>query len=289
MSEEQLPDITREPQVADVIRRALEEDIGPGDVTTMALVPGNLTARAELVSREDVVVSGMDVARAVFYGVDTDLACGIRVPDGESAAAGSVLMEVEGCAAAILTAERTALNFAQRMTGIATLTAAFVRKVAPYGAAILDTRKTTPTLRMLEKYAVLCGGGQNHRTGLYDRVLIKDNHRHLWRRDEASRLDLAVEEARKHFAGGLVEVEVESEEELRSALRGKPDWILLDNMDPEALARCVAICGGACRLEASGGIDLDSVEAVARSGVDAISLGVLTHSARSADLSLEFA
>jgi nicotinate-nucleotide pyrophosphorylase (carboxylating) len=175
----------------------------------------------------------------------------------------------------------------QRMAGIATLTRRFVERAAPHGTVILDTRKTTPTLRVLEKYAVLCGGGENHRMGLYDRIMIKDNHRRLWQEGDAGRLDLAVAAARERFPGLAVEVEVESLAELDSALAGSPEWILLDNMTPALLAACVARCGGRARLEASGGITLANIEAVAASGVDAVSLGCLTHSAPAVDLSLE--
>jgi nicotinate-nucleotide pyrophosphorylase (carboxylating) len=195
-------------------------------------------------------------------------------------------MTVEGPVRGILTAERTALNFLQRMSGIATLTRRFVERAGP-SVAILDTRKTTPTLRVLEKYAVLCGGGQNHRFGLYDRCLIKDNHRRLWRKGGAARLDQAVREARRRFPDREVEVEVENEAELRSALKAGPEWVLLDNMTPAQMKRCVRICDGRVLIEASGGITLKNVAQVAATGVDAISLGCLTHSAPAADLSLE--
>ena len=196
-------------------------------------------------------------------------------------------MTIRGSARSILTAERTALNFLQRMSGIATLTSVFVDKARRHGVMILDTRKTTPTLRILEKYAVLCGGGRNHRFGLFDRFLIKDNHRRLWGHGQAARLGDAVHQARKRFPGLPVEVEVESEAELRSALDGKPEWILLDNMAPARLRCCVKICAGRSRLEASGGINLRNISRVAATGVDAVSLGCLTHSAPAADLSLE--
>jgi nicotinate-nucleotide pyrophosphorylase (carboxylating) len=187
----------------------------------------------------------------------------------------------------VLAGERTALNFLQRLSGIATLTRRFVDAVREQGTTILDTRKTTPGYRWLEKYAVRCGGGSNHRAGLYDRVLIKDNHRRFWNEHEAGRLDLAVRAARRRFPDVPVEIEVESPEELACALRGEPDWVLLDNMSPELLGECVRVCAGRARLEASGGITLANVRDVARTGVDAVSLGCLTHSAPAADLSLE--
>ena len=193
-------------------------------------------------------------------------------------------MRITGKARAILAGERTALNFLQRLTGIATLTARFVEQVKPHATRILDTRKTTPTWRTLEKYAVRCGGGTNHRMGLYDQVLIKDNHRRLW---GARDLAEAVHMARRRCPGVPVEVEVETEAELERALAARPDWILLDNMTLRRLRRCVRLCRGRCPLEASGGITLANVKAVAAAGVQAISLGCLTHSAPAADLSLE--
>jgi nicotinate-nucleotide pyrophosphorylase (carboxylating) len=215
--------------------------------------------------------------------------CRIEVPDGTGAAAGDALLSLSGPARGILVAERTALNLMQRLCGVATLTRRFVDAVKAYGTEILDTRKTTPGLRVLEKYAVRCGGGSNHRMGLYDRVLMKDNHRGLWRSGLGDDLDQAVQAARQAFPGIPVEIEVETEVELESALRASPEWVLLDNMGPDALARCVQLCGGRSRLEASGGITMENVAAVAQSGVDAISLGCLTHSAPAVDLSLELA
>jgi len=282
----QLPDISRSKAVRDLIRRALAEDVGTGDVTTLALVPRTTKARAIILARDHYVVSGTGVACAVFKAMDSRLRCRVMVEDGECAERDEVVMTVEGPVRGILTAERTALNFLQRMSGIATLTRRFVERAGP-SVAILDTRKTTPTLRVLEKYAVLCGGGQNHRFGLYDRCLIKDNHRRLWRKGGAARLDQAVREARRRFPDREVEVEVENEAELRSALKAGPEWVLLDNMTPAQMKRCVRICDGRVLIEASGGITLKNVAQVAATGVDAISLGCLTHSAPAADLSLE--
>ena len=258
-----------------------------GDATTQALVDPDAVVEAAILAKQACVVSGCDVAAAVFERVETGIACEILVRDAAPAGDGDRIMVLSGPARGILTGERTALNFMQRMTGIATLTSSFVAKAEPYGTTILDTRKTTPGLRVLEKYAVLCGGGENHRMGLYDRIMIKDNHRRLWRDGDPTRLDLAILEARRQNPGIEIEVEVESQTELVNALKGDPEWVLLDNMSPEDMARCVALCKGRCRTEASGGIDIASVEAAARSGVDAISLGCLTHSAPSIDLSLE--
>ena len=250
-------------------------------------MPENSVVTATILARESLIVAGADVAVAVFKEVDPAIKCEALLTDGSSAELNDVILKITGPAIGILTAERTALNFMQRMCGIATMTKSFVDEVAGTGVMILDTRKTTPTLRVFEKYSVLCGGGDNHRMGLYDRVLIKDNHRRLWRSDDASLLDKAVLAAREKFPDIMVEVEIETEEELKSALRAKPEWILLDNMGPADLKRCVEICNGASKLEASGGITLDNVLDVAKSGVDAVSLGCLTHSAPSADLSLE--
>ncbi len=273
--------------VAETVRRALAEDVGSGDATTLALVSETARRRATILARHPVTVAGGPVAALCFRETDPSLACETLVPDGGRAEAGQALFTVRGSARAILTAERTALNFMQRLTGIATLTRRFVAVAGRYGVAILDTRKTTPGLRALEKYAVSCGGGENHRQGLYDRILIKDNHRALWSGGEGRRLADAVRHCRQAFPGLTIEIEVENEAELTDALDGAPDWILLDNMAPDALRRCVELCAGRSRLEASGGIALDNVEAYARTGVNAISLGCLTHSAAAADLSLE--
>lgn len=273
--------------VKDLIRRALEEDVGSGDVTTLSVVPETSRGRAVILSRGLYVVSGLDVAAAVFGAVEASLQCRFLATDGDVVKPDQPLMTIEGGIRGILTGERTALNFMQRMTGIASRTREFTDKVMPYGTRILDTRKTTPTLRILEKYAVTCGGGTNHRMGLYDMVLIKDNHRRLWQAAGISNLQGAVAAARAKFPGIPVEVEVESEAELRDALRASPEWIMLDNMEPTRMRECVAICAGRAKLEASGGVTLTTVEAIAATGVDAISIGGLTHSSPAADLSLE--
>lgn len=287
MEKMKLPNITAKKEVRDLISRALKEDIGSGDVTSLALVSRGASSEAVIIARNPYVVSGTGVARDVFRQVDRTLKCNIAVTDGQSVKKNDVIMRISGKVRSILTAERTALNFLQRMTGIATLTSTFVKKVKPHGTMILDTRKTTPTLRCLEKYSVLCGGGRNHRMGLYDRVLIKDNHRKLWTEHGERGLDVAVKEARRKYPGTEVEIEVESMGELRCVLTAMPDWVLLDNMAPRQLKECVAFCGGRIKLEASGGISLKNIEAVAATGVDAVSLGCLTHSAPAADLSLE--
>ncbi len=274
-------------EIRELIGRALAEDVGGGDVTSLSVIPEGRVGRAVILSRGRYVAAGVPVAEEVFRQVDGGLKCLRRVEDGARVQSNEVLLEIEGAVRSILTAERVALNFMQRMTGIASRTREFVDKVAPFGVNILDTRKTTPTLRRLEKYAVTCGGGVNHRMGLYDMVLIKDNHRRFWMEAGIRDLAGAVVAARAAFPGVPVEVEVESEAELLDAIRSKPEWIMLDNMTPALMRRCVELCAKRCKLEASGGVTLATVEAIAATGVDAISIGGLTHSAPAADLSLE--
>lgn len=268
------------------VREALAEDVRDGDATTLALVPAACRTTGRILAREACTVAGIPVACEVFRQVDPELDLSVEIQDGKTASAGDTLLRMSGRARGMLTAERTALNFLQRMSGIATLTAAFVQHVATGGPQILDTRKTTPGLRAFEKYSVRCGGGRNHRFGLYDRVMIKDNHRAL-AGGAGLALDDAVRVARERFPSLEIEVEVESLAELQEALRAAPEWILLDNMTPEQMRECVAANAGRSRLEASGGISLETIDAVAATGVDAVSLGCLTHSARAIDLSLE--
>ena len=287
MNEDVLP-LEQDPEIRALIERALAEDVGSGDATTLALVDADALASARIVARHPVVVAGMGVAAEVFRRADPGLQTEILAADGEEAAAGTVLMRVRGPARALLAAERTALNLAQRMTGIATATECLVRIVADYGTRILDTRKTVPGLRRLDKYAVKCGGGTNHRIGLHDAILIKDNHLAFWRRTHKGTLADAVRAARQAYPGLKLEIEVVSLAQLREALPGKPDWVLLDNMAPETVAEAVSLCGGACQTEASGGITKENVREYARVGVTAISIGALTHSAKAADLGLDF-
>jgi nicotinate-nucleotide pyrophosphorylase (carboxylating) len=281
-----LPEIHKQQEVRDLVFRALAEDIGPGDVTSAALVAEQETVRGVVLSRGDYILSGIHVSALVFQTLDESLTVEVLSKDGSSVREAQEVLRISGNARSILAAERVALNLLQRMTGIASQTRRYAERSGH--AAILDTRKTTPGLRVLEKYAVLCGGGMNHRTGLYDRVLIKDNHRALWRRRGTGTLADAVRAAKKMHPELLVEVEVETEEDLASVLSASPDWVLLDNMSPARMAQCVVLCKGKCKVEASGGITLENVEAVAGSGVDAISIGALTHSVRAADFSLEF-
>jgi len=278
--------IHKTPAVREIIRKALKEDVGHGDVTTGSLIPKDKQVKAIILTREDCTVSGVEVAASVFRSLDRLVKCRVLLSDGQIAAKGQAILKIEGSAASILTAERTALNIMQRMCGIATQTAGFVKTVKKYGTKILDTRKTTPNMRILEKYAVLCGGGTNHRFGLYDMVLVKDNHRAL---RGCSSLAEMVRLARKKARGCKIEVEVESISELTDVLKAGPDWVMLDNMKPAMMKQCVALCRGKCSTEASGGITMQNILQAAKTGVDAISLGCLTHSVRSVDLSLEIA
>ena len=280
------------------IRLALDEDLSCAeensgapwcDATSEALVDPDAIAVGEIHAKgAGCVVSGTSVARAVMKEVDSATQVEIKIPDGEWAEPLVPILEFRGKARSILAAERTALNFMQRMSATATLARRFVEATAQYGTLILDTRKTTPGLRVFEKYAVLCGGGTNHRMGMYDRVLMKDNHRRLWKGGNPDALDEAVAAARKAFPNLAVEVEVESLRECESALKARPEWIMLDNMSIADMEKCVAMCKGISKTEASGGITLERAKEVAATGVTAISLGCLTHSAAAADLSLEW-
>lgn len=285
----QLPNLSEDKRLIAAVRLALEEDLMGGvDVTTESLVSPDAMAKGEILSRENCRVAGVPVALAVFKELSDEIKCEVVAGDGEDVEKGGTILRFYGRAKDILVAERTALNFMQRMCGIATMTRSFVREVEDLGTMILDTRKTTPGLRFLEKYSVLCGGGTNHRMGLYDRVLMKDNHRKLWEGNQEGRLDLAVLEARRRFPGVCIEIEVETLDELRSALQGEPEWIMLDNMSPEMMKEAVEITKGRSKLEASGGITIKNLRTAAETGVDAVSLGCLTHSVKSIDLSLEW-
>ena len=264
--------------------RALEEDLGrAGDLTTDSIVPAAATARAELVARRAGVIAGLPLAEAAFRRLDPQVRFATRAADGDRVGAGAVLAEVAGSARALLSAERVALNFLGRLCGIATATRELVDAVAGTSARIVDTRKTTPGLRALEKYAVRAGGGANHRFGLDDAVLIKDNHLVM-----AGGVAAAVERVRARV-GHLVsiEVEVDTLEQLEAALAAEVDVVLLDNMRPEMLREAVRRVAGRCRTEASGGITRDTVRAVAESGVDLVSVGWLTHGAPSLDVALD--
>ncbi len=269
---------------ARLLEAALAEDLGAGgDITTEAVVPLGSRCTAEIVARREGRVAGATAACEVFRRLDRDLECEIVTADGADVPAGGVIVRLAGRAQPILAGERVALNLLGHLSGIATLTRSYVRAVAGTGARIVDTRKTTPGLRLLEKYAVRCGGGSNHRFGLHDAVLIKDNHLAL-----AGSVAEAVSRARARV-GHLtkIEVEVETLAQVEEALSTGADAVLLDNMDPGSLREAVRLAAGRAILEASGGIGLDAVRSVAETGVDVISVGRLTHSAPALDVSLD--
>lgn len=273
-----------ETEIKAVVKRALSEDVGSGDVTTRWTIPAQAQVEGCLLSKEAGVVAGLAVAAQVFLTVDDALSFQGVVPDGKQIMASDILGYVRGPTRSILTAERTALNFLQRMSGIATLTRRYVNAVAGTKAVILDTRKTAPGLRALDKWAVRLGGGQNHRMGLDDMVLIKDNHIAA-----AGGITVAVNGVRAHNSQGLpIEVEVKTLEELKEALALNVDRIMLDNMPVEDMRQAVQLAEGKAPLEASGGVNLETVQEIARTGVDYISVGELTHSPRALDISLDF-
>jgi nicotinate-nucleotide pyrophosphorylase (carboxylating) len=270
----------------DLVRRALSEDVRYGDRTTNAIVPPDATARARFEARSRCVVAGLDVATAVFSELDRSAVLTGIVRDGDVCQAGKVLAVVSGSARALLTGERTALNFLQRLSGIATLTRRFV-EAADSNITVLDTRKTTPGLRALEKYAVRCGGGTNHRFGLYDAVLIKDNHIRI-----AGNIAEAVRRVRDESAGGLhapvpVEVEAQSLAQVEEAIAAGADTIMLDNLRVDEMREAVQLIAGRTRVEISGGVTLETLPHLASLGADVVSVGALTHSAPAVDISLE--
>ena len=270
--------------VKKLIEKALEEDIGSGDLTTTAILTGRETGAARAVSKGDIVIGGIDVFKEVFFTIDPSLVVETHFSDGRSAVKGDILACVSGSLKSILMAERVALNFFQRMCGIATLTRQYVEAVQGTGVKIMDTRKTTPTLRCLEKYAVTAGEGTNHRFGLYDQVLIKDNHI-----TAAGSISRALEKVKETVPPGIrIEVETKNLKEVREALAAKADIIMLDNMGIEAMKEAVSIISGGALIEASGNVTLSNVRDIALTGVDHISVGALTHSAPAADISLLF-
>jgi nicotinate-nucleotide pyrophosphorylase (carboxylating) len=271
-------------EVAEIIKRALQEDIGSGDVTTMATVPAGITRRAELVAKEDFTLAGIDVARRVFTTLDSDVAFEALKVDGSRVQRGDVLAWIKADARILLQGERVALNLLQRMSAVATMTARFVAAVAHTDAIIVDTRKTTPGLRVLDKYAVRMGGGQNHRTSLYDGVLIKENHIAA-----AGGISAAVAGARRSAPHTLkIEVEAETMDDVREALEAGADIIMLDNMSLDQMKEAVELIGERALTEASGGVNLDTVADIAATGVDLISVGALTHSSGAVDISMLF-
>lgn len=280
--------VLTEAEVQDAVQRALAEDLGPGDVTTLAVVPAATRARARLVARQPVVVAGLAFAVAAFRCLSPRVRVEPDVEDGARARPGDTLLRVRGPARALLTAERTALNFLQRLSGVATLTARYAAAVAGTRAQILDTRKTTPGWRRFEKYAVACGGGRNHRLGLHDLVLLKDNHLAALAGQRPDPVAAAVRRARRACPGLPIEVEADTLTQVRQAVAAGADLILLDNMSPTRLREAVALVRGRAGTEASGGVNLETVRAIAETGVDFISVGALTHSAPAVDLALDF-
>ena len=275
-----LPDLMIEP----IVRAALAEDLGrAGDITGEACIPADARMAAAFVVRRDGVVAGLACARLALHALDPAAKFDVVAADGTAVAAGAVLARIEGAARAVLAAERVGLNLLGRLSGVATLTAAYVAQVHGARATIIDTRKTTPGLRALEKYAVRCGGGANHRFGLDDAVLIKDNHVAA-----CGGVGVALERARARV-GHMVKIEIEVDrlDQLREALEHRPDVIMLDNFSLEDLREAVALTAGRVTLEASGGVDLTTVRAIAQTGVDLISVGALTHSAPALDIGLD--
>lgn len=275
-------------EIRQAVRQALAEDFGDGDVTSMATVPETAMASAMMNAREPLVVCGVAFGEAAFRELSPAVEISRLVEDGQPVASGAPILQVSGPARALLGAERVALNFMQRLSGVATLTAQFVAAIKGTEAQILDTRKTTPGWRRFEKYAVSCGGGRNHRMGLYDMVLIKDNHLAALKNEAPNAIAAAVQRARARFPSLQVEVEADTLAQVEQAVEAGADWILLDNMNPVQLRLAVQKCRGRAKTEASGGISLASVRTVAETGVDFISVGGLTHSARSVDIGLDF-
>jgi nicotinate-nucleotide pyrophosphorylase (carboxylating) len=269
-------------QIEPIIENALREDIGSGDITTNLLFPEYSECRAIIIAKEEGIVAGLPIAEMVFKRLDEGILWNEKKREGDSVKPGDTLAEIQGRTRAILTGERVALNLLQRLSGIATLTSRFVKAVEGLPVKIMDTRKTAPGLRILDKYGVSVGGGYNHRFGLYDGVLIKDNHIRL-----AGGISRAVRLIREGIKTGLkIEVETSTLEEVREALEAGADIIMLDNMPVSIMKRAVEMIGGNALTEASGGINLENVREVAETGVDFISIGALTHSPRALDIGL---
>jgi len=285
-------------RVLPIIKAALKEDIGKGDITTSTLVDKFLSSRATIITREDCVVCGLKIAEWTMAQVDYSVRFKPNCNDGDFVGKDKELAFLEGHVSSILRAERTMLNFIEFLSGIATNTKIFVDKIKPYGVKIMDTRKTYPLLRYLEKCAVCAGGGANHRMGLYDQVLIKDNHirsssfpiRDSKKERKITLKDLVETARKKNIRGTVIEIEVSSIAEFQDALQGKPDIIMLDNMTPQDVKACVEIrrmSNTKAVLEVSGGITTGNIEQYASTGIDMISVGALTHSVKSIDVSLE--
>ena len=275
-------------EIRHAVRAALAEDLGSGDVTTLATVPATATSVAFMNAREPLTVAGLVFAEIAFRELSPKIQFKEFVRDGQRVKAGAPLLKISGSSRALLSAERVALNFVQRLSGVATATAQFADLVRGTRAKILDTRKTTPGWRRFEKYAVACGGGRNHRIGLFDMVLIKDNHLVALRNEKPNAIAAAVARAREKFPKLKVEVEADTLAQVAQAADAGADIILLDNMTLARLRAAVKIIGGRAQTEASGGVNLKTVRAIALTGVDFISVGAITHSARAVDIGLDF-
>jgi nicotinate-nucleotide pyrophosphorylase (carboxylating) len=275
-------------EIRAAVKSALAEDIGGGDVTTLATVSKNLLARAVVRARESLIVAGLEFAETAFHQLSPKIKIEKFTRDGKRIRTGETLLKISGPARAILTAERVALNFVQRLSGIATLTSQFVEAVRGTNAKILDTRKTTPGWRRFEKYAVACGGGKNHRIGLFDMILIKDNHLAALRDAKPNAIAAAVARAHEKFPKLKIEVEADTLKQVEQAVNAGADFILLDNMSLKQLRQAIKMVSGRAKTEASGGVNLKTVRAIAETGVDFISVGALTHSTRAMDIGLDF-
>lgn len=282
-------EVLKSVEIQRAIREALSEDIGTGDVTTLATVPLDARNQALMVARAPLVLAGVDFSEAAFRELDATAKIERFVADGAHLTAGETLLKIEGKTHALLSAERVALNFVQRLSGVATATARYVELVKGTKARILDTRKTTPGWRRFEKYAVSCGGGQNHRIGLYDMVLIKDNHLAALVGEKPNPVAAAVARARSQYPNLKVEVEADTLEQVKQAVDSGADIILLDNMSHETLKEAVKLVAGRAKTEASGGVNMATCRSIAEAGVDFISIGSITHSAAAVDVALDFA
>lgn len=280
-------ELTSIPQVEQLIDRALAEDLGWGDVTTEALVFPDQQGKASIIAKANGILAGTEVAKQVFLKVDPELKVGILIEDGANIKPGDIIAKIEGKVASILKAERVALNFLQHLSGIASETARYVEAVKGLPAQVTDTRKTIPGLRALEKHAVKAGGGKNHRMHLGDGILIKDNHLAVFRSQGLNLKEIVARARQKASPELKIEIEVKTPQEAVEAAEAGADIIMLDNMDIDDMRQAVQLIKGRALIEASGGITLDKVRAVAETGVDLISIGALTHSAKALDISLE--
>ena len=279
-----MPEVLAKDVYLPLVKSALAEDVGSGDVTTMSLIDQDSFASGVIVAKEPLVVAGVDLAIASFRELEKSIDFSVEVLDGQDGDFFQPLIRIHGPARALLTAERTALNFVQRLSGIATLTAKFVQQVSGTNTKILDTRKTIPGWRVLEKYAVACGGGINHRFGLYDQVMIKDNHLVA----VGGNIKKAVKCTRENYPKFKIEVEADTVQQAQTAAEAGADIILLDNMSREELSQSIELISGRSKTEASGGITIDTVREIAETGVDYISIGALTHSAPAVDIGFDF-